>query len=284
MNSSQLEKRSLECRQIMMRMKPLLLEGYSASPGNDPLRQNELKLESKKSFRDLVTKFDRQIEAALLSELSKLYPLESIVGEEDTAQLGSDPRAAAKKSQHFWVVDPIDGTTNFARAYPFFCSTIALLEWQPDGSTLPLLGITYNPVSDEMFWAFRGGGAWLNRERMRVTTIRQLEQSLLTTGFASLRSTEDPRCFELFSSLTSQTLGVRRDGSAALDMAYVAAGRIDAYWEWGLSAWDIGAGWILVQEAGGQVTKHGGQIFDVFDGEVLASNATLHQTMIEKLT
>jgi myo-inositol-1(or 4)-monophosphatase len=283
MKLSELEKRAHQCRELMLRVEPLILAGYSATPGNDPERLSHLTLESKKNFRDLVTKYDRQVEEAILGELTKLFPGEAIVGEESTSSSASDPKKTAKQTEYFWTVDPIDGTTNFARAYPFFCSTLACLKWNPDGSTSPLVAVTFNPVSKELFWAIKGGGSWLGRERLRVSPVENLQQSLLTTGFASLRSTEDNKSFELFKKLTHDTLGVRRDGSAALDMAYVAAGRIDAYWEWGLSPWDLAAGQLLVEEARGRVTKHQGQAFDLFDGEVLASNSTLHKTIIEKL-
>ncbi len=284
MKSTELEKRVSECRELMLRVEGLLMKGFSWTPGSDPARVSELATESKKSFRDLVTKYDRLVEEALLSELSRLFPGESIVGEESIASSQNDPKKIAQKSPLFWTVDPIDGTTNYSRAYPFFCSTLALSQWNADGSCSPLLAVTFNPVSREMFWAIKGGGAWLNRERLKVSPVKNMEQCLLTTGFASLRSTEDLKSFELFSKLTQKTLGVRRDGSAALDMAYVACGRIDAYWEWGLAPWDLAAGVLLVEEAQGKVTKHNGQAFDVFDGEVLATNGLIHQELIQAIT
>jgi myo-inositol-1(or 4)-monophosphatase len=283
MTPAELEKRAHQCRDLMLRMEGLLLKGFSWSPGSDPERQADMSLESKKSFRDLVTKYDRMVEEALLSELHTLFPAEAVVGEESTAQSQADPKKTAQGSEYFWLVDPIDGTTNFSRAYPFFCSTLALSRWNADGTATPVVGVTFNPVSKELFWSFKGGGAWLGRERLRVSSVVEMQSALLTTGFASLRAFEDLKSFELFSRLTQETLGVRRDGSAALDMAYVASGRIDAYWEWGLSPWDLAAGVLLVEEASGQVTKHFGQRFDLFDGEVLATNSVLHPKLLERL-
>jgi myo-inositol-1(or 4)-monophosphatase len=279
-----LERRVKQASELMLRMESLLLEGYSATPGSDPARRGGLAIQTKKSYRDLVTLYDQKVEAAILDELHRLFPGEVVIGEEAASGSKESPKELAKKAEYFWVVDPIDGTTNYARAYPFFCSTLSLLKWQPDGrSAQPLLGVTFNPVNKELFWTYQGGGAWLNRSRLKVSQVTELQEALFITGFASLRSTDDMKSFERFANLTTQSLGVRRDGSAALDLAYVACGRVDAYWEWGLAPWDIATGSLLVQEAGGFVTKHSGQVFDIFDGEILASNKEIQKTLIEKL-
>ncbi len=278
-----LERRIDLCKELLRRLDGLLLEGYSPTPGSDHRRLASLGIETKKSYRDLVTHFDKKVEAAIFEDLTKLFPGEKVIGEEAASTETRSPRELAKDSEYFWLVDPIDGTTNYARAYPFFCTTLALLRWNASGEAETLLGLTYNPVAKEMFWATRGGGAWLNRDRLRVSHVQDLRESLLITGFASTRSTNETKSFERFSKLTMETLGVRRDGSAALDLAYVSCGRVDAYWEWGLAPWDIAAGSLLVSEAGGHVSKHSGQAFDIFEGEILASNQNLQKILAEKL-
>jgi len=271
--------RSLEAQRILLSLRPLLLEGYSPTPGSI---HRELGTSSKTSFRDIVTVYDKRVEEALLEKLDTSFPGETFIGEESCALLKKHPRDLAAGHQGFWLLDPIDGTTNFSRSYPFFCCTASFVERGPEGPRVQV-AVTFNPVSGEVFHAARGHGAWLGRDRLRVSSVDSPQEALLTTGFASLRSTEDHKSFHLFKSLTEQTLGVRRDGSAALDLAYVAAGRIDAYWEWGLSAWDIAAGALLVEEAGGLVTRHGGNQLDLFEGEILSSNSRLHKWLIHKI-
>ncbi|MEO5669014.1 MAG: inositol monophosphatase family protein [Bdellovibrionota bacterium] len=271
--------RNQEAQRIVLSLRPLLLEGYSPTPGAS---RRELGTSAKTSFRDIVTVYDRRVEDALLEKLTLSFPGEAIIGEESTSSLKIHPRDQAQGKHGFWLLDPIDGTTNFSRSYPFFCCTIAFVERTPSGLQVQT-AVTYNPVSGELFHAARTHGAWLGRERLHVSAVDNPQEALLTTGFASLRSTEDHKSFHLFKSLTEQTLGVRRDGSAALDLAYVAAGRIDSYWEWGLSAWDIAAGTLLVQEAGGFVTRHDGTSLDLFEGEILSSNSRLHKWLIHKI-
>jgi myo-inositol-1(or 4)-monophosphatase len=187
-----------------------------------------------------------------------------------------------KSEKSFWVLDPIDGTTNYLRAYPFFCSTIAFVT-NENSKFVSQVGATWNPVSQEMFSASRGGGAFLNRQQLKVADITDPKSALLVTGFASGRSQDSHRPFELFEKITKQTLGVRRDGSAALDLAYVAAGRLDAYWEYGLSPWDIAAGALMVEEAGGKVTSLDNESFKLETGEILASNSGLHKWLVDQV-
>jgi myo-inositol-1(or 4)-monophosphatase len=260
---------------------PLLLESYSPTPGADEERRRALLgTNQKTSHRDIVTHFDRKIEAFLHAKIQAAFPGETIIGEE-AASSGYD-WTSLQGIPGFWVIDPIDGTTNFSRAYPFFCSTIAYVEHQGNSWSV-LCGATWDPTRREMFSAHRGGGATLNGKPLRVSSVEEPKQALLTTGFASSRTHGEKRSFELFRELSLSTLGVRRDGAAALDLAYVAAGRIDAYWERGLSPWDTAAGLLLVSEAGGRCSHHGGENAEVLSGEVLATNGALHAWMLESL-
>ena len=271
--------RSQEAQKIILSLRPLLLEGFSPTPG---ATLRKLDTVSKTSFRDIVTVYDKRVEEALLEKLAKSFPGETFIGEESSAALKKHPRDQAQGKSGFWLLDPIDGTTNFSRSYPFFCCTMSYVERTPSGLQVQS-AVTFNPVSGEIFHAARGQGAWLGRDRLHVSAVENPQEALLTTGFASLRSHEDHKSFHIFKNLTEETLGVRRDGSAALDLAYVAAGRIDAYWEWGLSAWDISAGTLLVEEAGGFVTRHDGSGVDLFEGEILSSNSRLHKWLIHKI-
>ena len=281
-STADLKKRVEELNRILVSATPLLLEGYSPAPGADLTRISRLGTLQKSSFRDLVTVYDRRVEDFLMAEFERSFPGELVLGEE--AQVGK-PMAETLRScaSPFWVLDPIDGTTNYSRSYPFFCTTAALVERQSSGEIKPLLGSVWNPVSSELFSASRGGGAWLGRKRLQVTKISEPKQALFTTGFASERAGSDSRSFDLFQKLTKLTLGVRRDGSAALDLAFVAAGRIDAYWEWGLSPWDIAAGICLVEEAGGEISNLAHQQVDLAKGEILASNGVLHKWLVNSI-
>ncbi len=274
-----LSHRSQEAQKILLSLRPLLMEGFSWAPGSS---SRAMGTSTKTSFRDLVTVYDKRVEEALLEKLAHSFPGEPVIDEESTAALNVHARELAQGKDAFWILDPIDGTTNYSRSYPFFCSTIAFVERKGINFEVQTAA-TYNPVTDELFHAARGQGAWLGRQRLKVSAVTQPQEALLTTGFASLRSTEDLSPFQLFTQLTQETLGVRRDGSAALDLAYVAAGRIDGYWEWGLSAWDIAAGALLVEEAGGVVTQHDGSSLDLFKGEILSSNSWLHKWLIHKI-
>lgn len=283
MKSSDLLNRRNEVEKILRSATSLLLEGYSANPGADTQRAARLNATAKSSFRDIVTEYDKKVELYLTEMLQKSFPGESIVGEEDTATHSGSIRDRCQDLSGFWIIDPIDGTTNFSRAYPFFCSTIAFVAKNEQGIFEPQVGVTFDPVHGEVFAASKGGGAWLGREKMSVTSIAEPKEALLTTGFARERHKSEDIPFELFKKLTKLTLGVRRDGAAALDLAYVACGRTDAYWESGLAPWDTAAGILLIQEAGGRVTHLDGQPYDIFSGEVLATNSFLHKWVQENL-
>ncbi len=201
---------------------------------------------SQKGPADFVSTADLKAEKTLRAELTKARPGYGLLMEESGAKAGSD-------SSHRWVVDPLDGTTNFLHGIPQFSISIAV---ERDAEIIA--GVVYNPISDEMFWAEKGQGAYLNDRRLRVSARRRMQEAVLGTG-APFLGHGDTETFQAeLSALMPQIAGVRRFGSAALDLAFVAAGRFDGFWETGLNAWDVAAGLILVQEAGGYVTEIGG--------------------------
>jgi myo-inositol-1(or 4)-monophosphatase len=224
-----------------------------------------------KSAFNLVTDVDKASEKVILDIIKAEYPGDQILAEESGALKGEGKRR--------WLIDPLDGTTNYAHSYPFFCVSIGLEE---NGEMV--LGVVYDPVKDEMFYATKGGGAFMNDERIKVSTVDTLSKSLLTTGFPpDTRNTELNNMVE-FTTLTNMSHGVRRDGSAALDLSYVASGRIDAFWEMKLAAWDVGAGSLIVEEAGGKVTDLVGEKLDVDKGFILATNRLIHDQVLSVLS
>lgn len=279
----ELQKRIETCLSWLPQLRALMLEGYSQTPGSRGLAH--LKTQNKSSFSDLVTIYDPVVEKWLCEKLQTHFPNEAIIGEESTSEGKIDLRSFTKDKELFWVIDPIDGTTNFSRSYPFFCSTWSLLLRKENSELESVLALTYDPTRDEAFYAVKGQGAWLNRQQIKCSPVQDPREALLTTGFASLRQKTcgKEEVFSLFETLTQETLGVRRDGAAALDMAYVACGRIDAYWEQGLSIWDIAAGTLLIKEAGGRVTRRDGDQVDLFDGEIVSGNDFLHKWLLNKI-
>jgi myo-inositol-1(or 4)-monophosphatase len=274
------QQRRIELEKILKSAHELLLEGWTPRPGAQTSRKEMLLTQNKTSFKDLVTQFDKKVEEFLLEKLNKSFSGEVFLGEESQSQAIFEK---LKSVDACWVIDPIDGTTNYARAYPFFCSTIGWME-KINGHWSVSVGGIYEPLHKEIFSAARGHGATLNSEKILVTPNEDPKQALFSTGFASNKSQSIDKPFDLFTQITKESLGVRRDGSAALDLAHVACGRTDGYWEWGLAAWDIAAGALIVEEAGGQVTKHKGQKFDPFDGEILSSNGKLHPWLEKMLS
>lgn len=276
--------RMRELERILRRASPLLLEGFHVAPGADANRRARLGTKQKSSHRDLVTVYDQRVEAFVTESLARVFPGETIIGEEAVSASGRPARELCEKHDAFWLIDPIDGTTNYSKAYPFFASTAAFAARAGRGTHEVLAAATWDPTREEMFAAAKDGGAWLNRLRLSVTSVRRPEQALLATGFASTRaSSKRTLAFARFEKLTKLTLGVRRDGAASLDLAYVACGRTDAYWESSLSPWDTAAGILLVQEAGGKVTHLDGKRAELLSGEVLSSNAFLHKWLQNEL-
>jgi myo-inositol-1(or 4)-monophosphatase len=219
---------------------------------------------------DLVTEVDRACEDAILDTLRTRCPGHDIVTEEtDLPQTGS---------RHVWYTDPLDGTTNFAHGYPFFCASAALAQ---DGQLVA--AAVYDPIKDELFTAERGGGAHLNGQRQLVSSASSLLRSLLVTGFPyDLRDDLDSN-LRLFNRFMGHARAIRRDGAAALDLCYLAAGRVDGFWEVRLQPWDVLAGCLMVEEAGGRVTRFDGAPLGISADEVLATNGHLHETMLQVL-
>lgn len=223
-----------------------------------------------KSAFDLVTDVDLQSEHEVSSALRAAFPTHAILGEEGGATVGSDPR-------YRWIIDPLDGTTNYAHGFPFFCVSIGL---ECDGDMV--LGVAYAPSLDELFVAEAGRGATLNDRPMHVSATSELPLALLATGFPYDRA-EFPRALRSFEVLSLRSQAVRRAGSAVLDLAYVACGRLDGYWEHHVQPWDVAAGALMVREAGGLVTATDGSRFNVDGGQVLATNGVLQPAMLETL-
>lgn len=216
---------------------------------------------------DLVTQADKRSEAAIVARITKLFPDHAIVAEE-----GGGHESAAT-SGYRWHVDPLDGTTNFAHGYPCFCVSVALA--QHDSL---LAAVVYNPIYEELFAAARGEGATLNGHKIIASKIETLSTSLLCTGFPSHNRKASPN-LRYYGDFTMRSHGVRRDGSAALDLASVAAGRFEAFWEFGLKPWDTAAGVLLVEEAGGKVTDFSGQPYHLGGPVILATNGHIHDEM-----
>ena len=223
-----------------------------------------------KSEIDLVTELDLASERLIIDRIKTYHPRHAILAEESGA---SEPVDRESGSDWRWIVDPLDGTTNYAHGYPCFCVSIAL-----ECRGRMELGVVYDPLRDEMFSAERGQGAALNGRRIRVSSTATLASALLCTGFPyDVRErSEFARHFANFI-MTAQ--GVRRDGAAALDLAYVAAGRFDGFWEEGLKPWDVAAGALIIEEAGGRVSNYANGPMDIFKPPIMASNGLIHEEM-----
>ena len=235
----------------------------------------EAKAVQHKGAVDIVTETDRAIEAAIVARLQHAFPEHVIIAEE-SSELSA--LAAPPADRHCWYLDPLDGTTNFAHAYLQFAVSLAL----GVGDRL-LFGIVHDPVRDETFVAERGRGATLNGDPITVSSVRALDQALVATGFPYDRREKLESYLGFFADFVRRTQGVRRNGSAALDLCYVACGRLDGFWEWKLRPWDTAAGVLVTLESQGRVSDFRGQPFDLFGLQTLASNGHLHAEMIEVL-
>ncbi len=225
---------------------------------------------SKKGPADFVTTADKKAEEVLVAGLTKARPRFGFLLEEGGKIEGAD-------TSNRWIIDPLDGTTNFLHGIPHFSISIAL---ERDGE--PVAGVIYEPITDQMFWAEKGQGAYLNGRRIRVSARRRLEESLFATGIPFAGKQDHDRFLSQLKAVMAVSAGVRRFGSAALDLAYVAAGRYEGFWEFGLHPWDIAAGIVLVREAGGFVTDIGGGGM-MESGEILAANDSLHGPLLKIL-
>jgi len=224
---------------------------------------------------DLVTVADRTAEKLIRERLAEAFPEHGIYGEEGTRD--------RLESGFRWYVDPLDGTTNFAHGFPHFCVSMGLEErpagLSPDEDGRLVAAVIYDPLLDELFTAERGRGAWLNGKPMRVSRIPQLAESLVATGFPSHKRHASPN-IHFYQEFTLRSHGVRRAGSAALDLAYVAAGRFEAFWEFKLNPWDTAAGLLLVEEAGGRITDFSGGPWRLDSRDILASNRLIHEELL----
>jgi len=224
----------------------------------------------KSNALDLVTEADKEAEDAIIKTIRRVFPGHAILAEESGA--------TTNRSEHRWIVDPLDGTTNFAHGFPAFCASIAY-EYRAQLRC----GVVFDALHKELFIARRGKGATLNGKPIRVSKAKALETSLLATGFAYDR--RERRRFYLcfWEEMMTRVEGIRRAGSAALDLASVASGRIDGFWEFGLKPWDVAAGALLVEEAGGKVTNMDGSRLDIAGAQILATNKGIHQEMARVL-
>lgn len=223
-----------------------------------------------KTDRDYVTEIDQKAEAIIIREIQKHYPAHGIVAEESSRL---NPGASIQ-----WYIDPLDGTTNFVHGYPHFAVSVSA--WK-DGK--PLLAVVHDPMRNETFEAQNGQGAFLNRQRLRVAERTDVAQTIFASGLPVYRRETIDLFQRRMDACVRATAGYRRGGSAALDLAYVAAGRLDAYWEAGLGPWDIAAGVLLVQEAGGMATDIDGASVNLEKGDVLAANSRLHRDFMDLL-
>jgi len=219
---------------------------------------------SQKGPGDFVTAADHRVEKTLLQELKKARPDYGFLLEEGGVVAGNDPH-------HTWVIDPLDGTTNFLHSIPHFAISIGLVRKDE-----PVAGVIYQPLTDEMFWAEKGGGAWVNDRRLRVSARRRLDDAVIATGIPHQGRPEPERFLRQLQKVMAATSGVRRFGAASLDLAYVAAGRYEGFWEIGLKPWDIAAGIIIVREAGGYVSDFDTGQSPLESGNVVAANDHLH--------
>ncbi|HEU4479094.1 MAG TPA: inositol monophosphatase family protein [Pyrinomonadaceae bacterium] len=226
---------------------------------------------SNKGDIDLVTEADLASEQLIIERIRSHYPRHSILAEESGA---SEKSSGNPESEWKWIIDPLDGTTNYAHGYPCFCVSIGL-----ERAGKLELGVVYDPLRNEMFAAERGQGATLNERPVRVSAVAELNQAMLCTGFP-YNVRERPDFARDFSNFTMKAQAVRRDGSAALDLAYVACGRFDGFWEDGLNPWDLAAGVLLIEEAGGKVSDFQGAPLDIYSPRVLATNGLVHQSMM----
>lgn len=239
----------------------------------DYLRKNSKKIKSIvfKGSINLVTNVDREVEDILIGSLRRKFP--------DTGFLSEEAGEIKPGSAVRWIIDPIDGTTNFAHGFPFYSISLAL-----EKDKKPILGLVYDPVRDELFSAENGRGARLNGNPIRVSSQKDLKKSLLMTGFSYKLGESMEANFAHFKDFLIASQAVRRAGAASLDLCYVACGRLDGFWELDLNPWDTAAAWLIVKEAGGEVTTFNGKPYSHYLKQILASNGKIHRQMSKILT
>lgn len=226
---------------------------------------------SEKSINDFVTQVDKLSESIIIEEIQKSYPHHAIISEESDL-------INSREAEYCWIIDPIDGTRNFIHAFPHFCISIAVMK-----NNVLELGLIYDPIRQELFTATRGKGAYLNSRRLRISKTEKLHQALIGTGFPFDDKEKTSTYLKTFEKIFLQCGDIRRAGSAALDLAYVAAGRLDGLWESGLSIWDIAAGALMIKEAGGFITDFQGGETYLHSGDVVAGNFKIYKELIQLL-
>jgi len=229
--------------------------------------QGSFNIENKEGINNLVTEVDKHSENAIIDIIRKNYPEHSIISEEVGEML--------QESDYQWIIDPIDGTVNFAHGIPICCVSIGLKHKEE-----LLLGAVYNPMMNELFFAEKGKGAYLNDKPIKVSSKTNFAKACLVTGFPYKWPNSSEHPIRVFERFILEGLPVRRLGSAAIDLCWVACGRFDGFWEYNLSSWDVAAGYLIVQEAGGRITNFDGEPYSVFDKETLATNGHIHEDML----
>ncbi|MEK4249303.1 inositol monophosphatase family protein [Paenibacillus sp. FSL W7-1287] len=240
-----------------------------------------LKLNQKVSASDLVTEIDKGSERLIRNLISTHFPQHAFLGEEGVepgAEASSKAIASAKDAEYLWIVDPIDGTTNYIHGFPYYCISIALAH---KGEVI--VGVIYDPSSDELFVAEKGKGAYVHGKRLAVSQEQTLQESLIASGFPPDQSYALPLNLHAIAELAPQVRNIRAAGSAALHLAYVAAGRLTGFFEYNLNSWDLAAGSLIIQEAGGTVTDRHGQPYHLEARDVVASNGHIHQPLLQQL-
>ena len=232
-------------------------------------RLKSINFKDVKGKNDIVTEVDTECENLIVSEIKKKFPEHNIIAEESGVQFSNS-------SPYKWLIDPLDGTMNYTHAYPFFCISIAL---EYDGEII--YGLVHDPIKDETFIAQKGRGCKLNGCRVGVSATDDLRKSLVVSGTFSYHNENlMDKYFSVLRRITKEVRGVRRDGSAALDLCYVACGRVDGFWEYGLNPWDVAAGSIIVSEAGGLITNFSSMNFSIYDKELIATNSKIHNQLV----
>jgi myo-inositol-1(or 4)-monophosphatase len=223
-----------------------------------------------KDLNNLVSYVDKEAEKLLVKGLSELLPEASFITEEGTTGIAPDPSALN------WIIDPLDGTTNFIHGIPVYCVSVGLAR----GKEL-LVGVIHQPNLDEMFYAWQGGGAFCNDKKLNVSNVPHLQDSLIATGFPYYKFEKQKRYMYILELLMQKTHGIRRMGAAAVDLAYVAAGRFEGFYEYNLNSWDMAAGVLMIKEAGGKVTDFQGGDNYLFGGDIIATAGRQHQELVE---
>ncbi|MDZ4711563.1 MAG: inositol monophosphatase family protein [bacterium] len=245
----------------------------AANEAGKILKENfggSFKISSKDVVSNLVTEIDKQSEEKIFEIIKKDFPGHYILSEE--------AGALAQDSEYKWIIDPIDGTVNYAHSIPLTCVSIAV-----EKNEEVIMGVVYNPLSGEFFFAEKNAGAFLNDKKISVSKTSELDRSLLVTGFPYDSSTYTPDPVSVFKKFIMKNVPIRRLGSAALDLCWTACGRFEGFWEYNLNAWDVAAGYLILLESGGKVTKFKGEKYSIYGKEILATNGLIHQQMLNVL-